>query len=224
MIRALIFKEWKKTKWFIIAIAVLGLLIEGYIFLRIFRSVRMVGMSHIWDVVVNRNTFLFSHIKYFPIASGVVLALAQFIPEMMDKRIKLSLHLPLSERKVILTMVGYGQVLLLALFLCLIAILTVVASVYFPQQIVTAMLATVTPWFLAGLIGNSLIAWVCLEPTWWRRVINLLLSVAVVEIFFLSDFQGAYTHTLSYIWLIPVLVLPFVFLSVYRFKIGKQDY
>lgn len=223
MIKALIFKEWKKTKWFVFAIILLGVLLEVYLFLRIFRSVRMVGMSHIWDVVVNRNTFLFTQLKYFPIASGIVLALAQFIPEIMNKRIKLSLHLPLSERKIILTMIGYGQLSLLLLFIGLIALLTVVVSVYFPQQIVNSMLITIMPWFMAGLIGNSLIAWVCLEPAWWRRVINLLLSAAVVQLCFLSDFPAAYSKTLTYIWMLPFYVVPFVFLSVYRFKIGKQD-
>lgn len=223
MISALIYKEWKKTKWFVWAILLIGLLVESYLFLRIFRSMRMVGIGHIWDVVVNRNTFLFMQLKYFPIISGVILALAQFVPEMVDKRIKLSLHLPLSERKIILTMIGYGQLILLLLFLVLIAVLTMVASIYFPQQIIMSMLTTILPWFAVGIIGNALVAWICLEPTWIRRIANTLLSIALVKIYLLSDFPGAYGKLLAYIWIIPIYVIPFVFLSVYRFKIGKQD-
>lgn len=223
MIVALIFKEWKKTRWIIFGVIFVGLLIETYLFLRILRSARMVGMEHLWDVIVNRDTFLFSHLKYWAVVSGIALALAQFIPETINKRIKLSLHLPLPESQIIITMVGYGQLFLLAIFFFILTVVSIVASFYFPQQILYSILTTLLPWLFAGLVANSLMAWICLEPTWSRRIFNILLSTAIIQLFFLSDFPASYIRVLPYIGLVVLCVFPFVFLSVKRFKIGKQD-
>lgn len=70
MTSALLFKEWKKTKWFAIGAFAVGLALLTYIFLKLGRSFRMVGLEHLWDVIVNRDQFLFRDVKYFPLATG----------------------------------------------------------------------------------------------------------------------------------------------------------
>lgn len=223
MIKALLYKEWKKTKWFAIGILSLGFLLLTYIYLTLGKSIRFAGMEHLWDVVINRDQFLFRDLKYFPIAAGSCLGLSQFVPEMILKRIKLSLHLPLSERKIISTMLGFGNIVLLFIFGIQVFALVVFASIYFPKEFLYSALLTVFPWYMAGLMSYSLVSWICFEPVWKRKIINLLLAFAILKINFLSDFPGAYSLALYFIVIIPFYVLPFSFLSVDRFKVGVQD-
>lgn len=223
MKRALLYKEWKKTQWFSLGILAFGALLLVYIFMELGRSFRFAGMEHLWDVVVNRDQFLFRDLKYFPLAAGVSLGLAQFIPEIIQKRIKLSLHLPMLERNIILLMLGYGQVLLLGIFVIHILGILIFSQLFFPTEILISTLCTIAPWYMVGFAAYSFIAMICLEPTWKRRVFNLILMLVTLKLYFLSDFPGAYSLLLCFFVIIPVYVLPFTFLSVYRFKTGEQD-
>jgi len=223
MIWSLIYKEWKKTNYYILSILIVGLLFEAYLCLEILRSVRMVGMPHVWDVIINRNAFLFDGIKFFSLSIGVVLGLAQYLPEIKDKRIKLSLHLPLPEHKIIFTMVIYGQIVMILFSFIFMGFILLFTSFYFPCEIVTSVLLTILPWFLSGIVVNNLLAWICIEPTWKRRIFNIILSFIIINLFFISDYPSSYVNILIYIWIIIPLLIPSVLISVYRFKEGKQD-
>jgi len=223
MKKALLYKEWKKTKWFHIGILAIGILLLAYIFMKLGRSFRFAGKEHLWDVIVNRDQFLFRDLKFFPLAAGVCLGLAQFIPEIIQKRIKLSLHLPLSERKTIFTMLAYGQLSLMLLFTVHIIAVIIFAQIHFPTEFIISILHTIAPWYIAGLVAHSFLAMLCLEPTWKRRVFDLLMMLATVNIFFISDFPGAYSLSIGLLIIVPAYVLPFVFVSVHRFKTGEQD-
>ena len=90
-------------------------------------------------------------------------------------------------------------------------------------ELVARILLTALPWYLAGLTLCLLPAWICLEPTWKRRLANLLIAVGVCRIFFLSDTPQAYDGMLPWLALLLVCSLFFPLLSVYRFKQGCQD-
>ena len=91
------------------------------------------------------------------------------------------------------------------------------------SELVARILLTALPWYLAGLTLYLLTAWICLEPTWKRRLANLLIAVGVCRIFFLSDTPQAYDGMLPWLALLLVCSLFFPLLSVYRFKQGCQD-
>lgn len=223
MTSALLFKEWKKTKWFAIGAFAVGIALLAYVFLKLGRSFRMVGLEHLWDVIVNRDQFLFRNVKYFPLATGFCLALAQFIPEMIQKRIKLSLHLPLSNRKVVFTMLGFGLLALLIIFVLHILVILLFSGIYFPKEIIVSNMYTLLPWYVAGITAYTFMSWICLEPTWKRRIFNALLMFGTLQLCFLTDFPGAYSLIVLAILIIPFYVLPFGYYSVQRFKVGIQD-
>ncbi|QZT38746.1 hypothetical protein K5X82_07555 [Halosquirtibacter xylanolyticus] len=223
MKKALLLKEWKKLKWGSLFMFCSYILLLGYEYLKVDRAIRFTGLEHLWDVIVNRNQFLFSELKYFPLFCGVVFALAQFVPEMTQKRIKLSLHLPMKESTIIWTMLGFGYVSLTIFFLFQVVTLTCYLQTIFPIQIIASTLITYLPWLLSGLAGYGLCAWICLEPSWKRRILNLIITGAILPFFFLTSVPGAYSNALLYCFCIPLYVLGFGFLSVYRFKTGVQD-
>lgn len=222
MIKALLYKEWIKTRWFLLAIAIAGLLLHIYMFMRVGRSIRLVGAEHIWDVIITRNQFLFSELKYLPLLSGALLGLSQFIPEITNRRIKLTFHLPLPEKTITTWMVGFGFILLTGLFLVQFTGLFTGMHLLFAPEIVNNGALTVLPWYVAGLWAYLACVFVAVEPTWRMRIPNLLISTGLIRILFLSDFPAAYVPMPVLMLAGTILFVLFLWLSVFRLKVGRQ--
>ena len=222
MIKALLYKEWIKTRWFLLAIAIAGLLLHIYMYMRVGRSIRLVGAEHIWDVIITRNQFLFSELKYLPLLSGALLGLSQFIPEITNRRIKLTFHLPLPEKTITTWMVGFGFILLTGLFLVQFTGLFTGMHLLFAPEIVNNGALTVLPWYVAGLWAYLACVFVAVEPTWRMRIPNLLISTGLIRILFLSDFPAAYVPMPVLMLAGTILFVLFLWLSVFRLKVGRQ--
>ena len=185
MIKAIFYKEWIKMRCFYPLSALFLFGATAYALLRVQRVITFKGAAHVWEVMLEKEVVFIDILQYLPALLGVLLAVVQFVPEMAQKRLKLTLHLPFPQWKMILL--------------------------------------TALPWYLAGLTLYLLTAWICLEPTWKRRLANLLIAVGVCRIFFLSDTPQAYDGMLPWLALLLVCSLFFPLLSVYRFKQGCQD-
>ena len=190
MIKAIFYKEWIKMRCFYPLSALFLFGATAYALLRVQRVITFKGAAHVWEVMLEKEVVFIDILQYLPALLGVLLAVVQFVPEMAQKRLKLTLHLPFPQWKMILLMSGIGLGALALLFIVQTAVL----------------------W-----------AWICLEPTWKRRLANLLIAVGVCRIFFLSDTPQAYDGMLSWLALLLVCSLFFPLLSVYRFKQGCQD-
>ena len=223
MIKAIFYKEWIKMRWFCLVAALFLAGFTAYALLRVQRVITFKGAAHIWEVMLEKEVVFIDILQYLPVLLGVLLALVQFIPEMTHKRLKLTLHLPFPQRKMILLMMGVG----LAALAVLSAVQAFVLWCYFhtllAPELVSRILLTSLPWYLAGLALYPLAAWVCLEPTWRRRVADILVAVGVCRLFFLSDTPQAYDGMLPWLLALLLCVLFFPLLSVYRFKQGCQD-
>ena len=223
MIKAIFYKEWIKMRWFCLVAALFLAGFTAYALLRVQRVITFKGAAHIWEVMLEKEVVFVDILQYLPVLLGVLLALVQFIPEMTHKRLKLPLHLPFPQRKMILLMMGVG----LAALAVLSAVQAFVLWCYFhtllAPELVSRILLTSLPWYLAGLALYPLAAWVCLEPTWRRRVADILVAVGVCRLFFLSETPQAYDGMLPWLLALLLCVLFFPLLSVYRFKQGCQD-
>ena len=223
MIKAIFYKEWIKMRWFCLVAALFLAGFTAYALLRVQRVITFKGAAHIWEVMLEKEVVFIDILQYLPVLLGVLLALVQFIPEMTHKRLKLTLHLPFPQRKMILLMMGVG----LAALAVLSAVQAFVLWCYFhtllAPELVSRILLTSLPWYLAGLALYPLAAWVCLEPTWRRRVADILVAVGVCRLFFLSVTPQASDGMLPWLLALLLCVLFFPLLSVYRFKQGCQD-
>ena len=223
MIKAIFYKEWIKMRWFCLVAALFLAGFTAYALLRVQRVITFKGAAHIWEVMLEKEVVFIDILQFLPVLLGVLLALVQFIPEMTHKRLKLTLHLPFPQRKMILLMMGVG----LAALAVLSAVQAFVLWCYFhtllAPELVSRILLTSLPWYLAGLALYPLAAWVCLEPTWRRRVADILVAVGVCRLFFLSETPQAYDGMLPWLLALLLCVLFFPLLSVYRFKQGCQD-
>ena len=147
----------------------------------------------------------------------------QFVPEMQQKRLKLTLHLPYPQNRMLMLMLIAGLSELIVIYLIDYLILYVYLQNILAPELTDRILLTSLPWYIGGITAYSLTSWICLEPTWKRKILNFFISCGIIRIFFLSNVPQAYD---GFIWILLLFtgftfILPW--LSVTRFKAGKQD-
>ena len=209
MIKAIFYKEWIKMRCFYPLSALFLFGATAYALLRVQRVITFKGAAHVWEVMLEKEVVFIDILQYLPALLGVLLAVVQFVPEMAQKRLKLTLHLPFPQWKMILLMSGIGLGALALLFIVQTAVLWGYFHALLAPELVARILLTALPWYLAGLTLYLLT--------------NLLIAVGVCRIFFLSDTPQAYDGMLPWLALLLVCSLFFPLLSVYRFKQGCQD-
>lgn len=223
MTKAIFYKEWIKTRWYLLLAIMVLLGFSAYAMLRIQRVVSLKGAGHVWEVMLSRDAVFVDILQYIPLLIGLVLALVQFVPEMYRKCLKLTLHLPYPQLRMVSVMLLYGLVCLLAGFaLSLLLMWGYMQSVLAPE-LCARVLLTALPWYVAGLSSYLLLSWICLEPVWRRRLFNLAVSILLLRIFFLAPAPRAYDAFLPWLTLYTLLSASLCWLSVERFREGRQD-
>jgi len=222
MIKSLFYKEWIKSRWVLLIIAVVFAGVIGYCFMNISRSMRVAGADHIWFMVVQKELTFADYIKYIPLFAGVLLALIQFIPEMISKRLKLTLHLPMPESRIFSTMLLFGIICLLFIYIISLLVLCLGLNQYFCTEVAAWSLSMTYPWFLGGLIAYLLTAWVCIEPVWRQRIFNTIIALLIISLFYFDEMPEAYNPFMPYLIVLIIVSSTFGFYSLIRFKDGEQ--
>ena len=220
---AIFYKEWIKTRWYLLLALVVTVGFAGYSMLRINRVVTLKGVEHVWEVMLQRDAVFVDLLQYIPLLAGILLAVVQFVPEMHPKCLKLTLHLPYSQLRMVMLMLLYGLLVLLVCFGFNYVLMGFYLQGILASELVRHILLTAAPWYLAGIAGYLLVSWICLEPSWKRRIFNLIVAVLVLRIFFLSTTPEAYNGFLPWLAVCTLLTGTFSWLSIVRFKEGKQD-
>jgi hypothetical protein len=222
MLKSVLYKEWLKTRWFLIIFLIAGTLATGYVFLKVKYDFTFKDATNYWYMILFQNLLYFRFLEFVPLSGAVAVAIAQYFPETINKRIKLTFHLPVNEDKVLLVMMLYGTVCLLAAYLVIFGLFLTLSSVYFPSGIIWKAVGSVLPWFLAGFATSYLIALIILEPVWLYRFVYLLVTAAFVPVFFETSVAGGYAPA-NPVLLIFVLILSIALLfSGYRFRKGEM--
>lgn len=223
MKKAIFYKEWIKTRLYFPVALIVSLAFILYTLLRLQRVVNFKGAAHLWEILLSRDVVFIDPLTYIPVAIGLLLAIVQFVPEMQQKRMKLTLHLPYSQSRMIFWMICAGLAELSCIFLINYGILYLYLQSIMAPELTSRILLTSLPWYLGGILTYLLATWTCLEPTWKRRIINLLLSCCLVKIFFLSNVPQAYDGFILILFIYTAATLLLPWLSITRFKAGKQD-
>jgi hypothetical protein len=223
MNKALIFKEWLKTRkvfWVAFTVAILFAI---YAVVSMNRVTTLKGVDHIWLIMLMKDNTFVSILQYLPVAIGIALGASQFVPEMTQKRLKLTLHLPVPMTRLIITMLSVGLAQLFIIFILQLLIVVIYDSTFLVHELVTRVALTTVPWYLAGFVGYLFTAAVCLEGTWRQRLLLALLGIGSIVVFFMGDAPEAYNSILLGLVLFVILSTLLPFRSVYRFKEGHQD-
>ena len=222
MIRAILYKEWLKTRWVVAGIALVGAGMLFYSFLNLAKVVQFRGTEILWSTLIAKDTVLLEAFKFIPAVAGLLLALAQWLPEIQQKRLKLTLHLPVRASVMTGCIIGYGLVVL-AVFSALHAgICAAVLARWIPAELVSRILRTMLTWYLAGWAVYLWTCAICIEPTWRLRIVLAVLLTALAGLFFLSGIPEAYNGFLPWLALYTVASAVLVLGGTERFKEGVQ--
>lgn len=223
MFKATFYKEWIKLRlyWTLLLAANLGF--AAYLSLRL-RAVHEYNAAvTIWGAWIFKGYLFFNPYHYAPLVTGILLGALQFLPEIFTKRIRLVLHLPLGEEKVVAQHLFAGLGLLTAILAPVALMFALAGGIYFPAEFQRNLWLTLTPWLLAGYAGYLLTAALILETTWRYRIFYLLLGGAALRLCFLGEFYDIYQRVLPgfALWTLALFSLPL--LSSYRFRKGLDS-
>ncbi|MCS7091513.1 MAG: hypothetical protein RMN51_05630 [Verrucomicrobiota bacterium] len=204
--------------WTLMALGSIGF--AAYLCLRLRQLHQFHDAVSVWSAWIFKGYLFFAPFRHLPLAAGVALGLLQFLPETSQRRIRLALHLPLGEERVITHHLLVGLLLLTGLIAPAIVLFAMTGWRYFPLEFQRNLALTLAPWFLAGYAGYLLTATVLLESAWRYRLFHLLLGGAALRLFFLGEFYDVYQRILPglTLWTCALFVLPL--LSAYRFRKG----
>lgn len=222
MWKSMLYKEWLKIRWFVMGSAVMGLLAVAYIFLNTQRSVTFSGANSVWYGYLFQNINNFGILKYIPLLIGVGVGVAQYFPETVNKRIKLTFHLPIDENKALIMMLASGLASLLFCYALHFLSYIALSNLYFGTVMTTAAIHSLTPWFLAGFASYFLVALIVLEPIWKYRIFYALITVAFIPLYLKPSVAGAYAPVNLQLALVTILISGSLLFSAYRFRKGEM--
>lgn len=223
MIKALFFKEWIKTRWYWLLALIVSTGFAGYAMLRIARVCNLKGVEHLWIVMLQRDAIFIDLLQYVPLFLGLVFAVVQFVPEMQRKSFKLTLHLPIRASRAVGVMLLYGVALLAVAFLPAVTLMIGYLQGVLAPELWQHILLSAIPWYLAGIAAYLLTAWIALEPTWSRRIVDTVMALLLLRVYFLAQAPEAYNGFLGLLTVITLLYALLSLLSLTRFRDGRQD-
>jgi hypothetical protein len=220
MFKSLLYKEWIKLRlyWWLLFAA--NLAFAGFLAL----SLRHVYQLHeavvVWSNWISKGYLFFRPAQYGPLLIGVVLACLQFFPEILNKRLRLVLHLPLGEERAVGIHLAAGLLLLGLILAPGLLVVAGIAGIYFPAEFQSVIWFTYGPWLLAGFVGYLITAALLIEPTWLARVFYLLFGAALLRLLYLDGFYNAYLRILPWVALGTAALFIVPLLSTHRFGKG----
>ena len=106
MYRALLYKEWLKTRRVFYAAIIISVIMAVYAILNMNSVIETFGVGSLWLNMIQKDVSMVSILTYLPLITGLAMGIAQMTPEMSHKRLKLTLHLPYPTNKLVLLMLA----------------------------------------------------------------------------------------------------------------------
>lgn len=161
---------------------------------------------------------------YFYLFVGIIVATSQFLPEIIQKRLKLTLHLPLNIFKNIFLHLFIG-IIFICLIITLFSIpLLRIISDYYPKEIVQVVFEDSLFFTLISLLTYIFISLVIMEQ---NRIKQLLKAVFTLLFLFYFSFQGNFEKEFHKYYIFYSDILDeFVYqknFGEHRFEYGIKD-
>lgn len=225
MILHLFYKEWLKTRWFLFFVVLLGLAIVTYIFLDVDNNVRMKGsFNYLMNVFygIPQANYYHSLIKYVPLLMGVCVGLSQYVPEVIDKRIKLTLHLPMHNTVTLYMMLCFGFLMLLASYAVVFGTFFYLNNLYFPFEESWAVLTSLMPWLLGGVAVYFMIAMISMEPNLFYQFLYGIVAFFLVKQFYIGVEHADTRHIIPALAIMAFVPCTALLYTSYRFIKGER--
>ncbi len=221
----LFYKEWIKTRLGFICSLLASIGVVFYIFLVVENKMTLVGAkNYTMNVLYNNPPIIYySLLRYIPILIAVCVGVLQYMPEVAQKRIRLTLHLPVDNNRLFLCMVAFGVTLITIAYIVIFTFFCWKNHSLFPTEVTYPVEMTAMAWFLAGYIVYNFIAMVAMEPNRIRQVFYALIGLILSTLYFHEiPYHGAYADSLPVLTVLAVVSFPLMLFSGFRFNKGER--
>jgi len=193
MLLALVWKEWLKLRpAFFVLLAV-------HVAMNVWAAAGLRSLfsgAHpevLWYQTIILGNIHFDMLRHVPWISGLILAGAQHLPEIRDKRLRLTLHLPVRAETAMACSLGFGACVFFLLAMLDGAVIAATDSAHYPAEIVAIHLWALLPMEAAGLAAYFGATVVFFEPSTSRRLHALLLTITAVAMILVPARPGAWS-------------------------------
>ncbi len=225
MIKSILYKEGVKTSRLLLLLLIVAVALVVYTFLNNAYNFRNDGAVAQFSAIADRNiSFIPNFVVWFFVVIPIAISAVQYVNEIVDKRLKLTLHLPHCETSILAAMQLFGLCSTLVIYSLIIAPLYCGMLIYYPIELVNASVSALLPYVMAGLASYFFAMWVVVEPVWRRRVVSLLVWIGTMSIFMIDS--AKLTSYSSAILTLTLLLIGSWVCSLYssaRFKDGAQS-
>lgn len=221
----LFYKEWIKTRLSFICSLLVGIGVVFYIFMIVENKMTLTGAkTYTMNVLYSNPPIIYySLLRYIPILIAICVGVSQYMPEVVQKRIRLTLHLPLDNRRLFLSMELFGLLLITVANVVLFSLFYWKNHALFPTEVTHPVEATALAWFLAAYVVYNYIAMTALEPNRVRQVVYAITGVILLTLYFHEvPFHGAYAASTPALALLAVATCPLMLFSGFRFNKGER--
>lgn len=222
MIKALIYKEWLKVRSAVYILIAIYIAIDIKIALEISYQIRFAEANNYWYQVIVMGKLFFKDLVFYPALVGLVIAFAQFMPEISASRLKLTLHLPLKENFILLFMVGFGASILILINFIGLGIFSIITFRIFPWELLLHTWITIYPWLLAGFAIYWAGAAIFVEPIWLKRIFLIVFSIGYLFFLFYNSSFSMYLHSWYWFTLTTILLITSILYTGQRFRRGVE--
>lgn len=221
MMLPVFYKEYLKTRFIWTALLLVNLAVMIYIAADTRHLFIMDHPEMVWHRLMYLGSVHFGVMKFLPTVTGVLLSVAQFLPEMRDERFRLSLHLPVEIHSAVMAHVAFGMVAAAGIILLDMGLLAYITALYFPVEAVSLSIKTAAPWCSAGFVVYLGVALVLLEPLYPLKAALTAMAAATAGLFLHRATPGAYGPVMVRLLLLSALLIPGVLLPAYRFRFRR---
>lgn len=181
---------------------------------------RLFTLDHsevVWYRVMNLGQIPYQDLIFVPLITAIIFCIFQFLQEMRDARIRISLHLPCNSSTIVLFHALYGLAFLFILFLVDMLTLALTLNYYFPSEVCASAFDTTLPWFMAGLFVYLGGTFILLEPQIKRKFLGVIITFILCLELLLFKTTSFYANIMFFY----LILLPLMF---YIIPVSADDY
>ena len=218
--KAIYKKEWLKLRWPLLALCFVAVASAFYFWFNLdftFKSIEPESMM--WYRFAQLEDKPYTQLAPFFLLSAVVIAVAQFLPEIIRNRVRILTHLPCNLRTIVAHhLLAGGSTILIINTVMTLAIVAIISR-YYPNEIILISAKDCSYWSLLALALYLGLSAAIVERNLWRKSFKLLLPVLLSLLYFKNRYTD---QDLIIIALILWLTLPvydsFLSVKVQRIK------
>ena len=221
MFKSIFIKEWLKIKYYLLFATLISLFILGYFsFTLNFDFSTVEPESMMWYKFIQLEQKPYFYLIYFYFLFGCLFAFSQFLPEIIQKRVKVTVHLPLELKEIMFYHIFIGLVFISIFSTFFSLALLTITSHYYPKEIIQVIFKDTVAFSFASIVLYIGISSLIIEQN--KKV--LFLKMLIITLFLFTFFKEKYTYMDS-LWILFLIFTPFLLLdSFYSVKQQRLGY